>query len=164
CAAGTSRGGGPAIPRYLYHGSDGVARHPQALVPMDITNRNEGLRSSEMQGPKRYGPLPDLDPDEATTTQVSICRVCANVCSLKVTTRRGRIVAMRGDQENPLYHGYSCLKGRTHARLYDDPARLRHALKRTPDGVFARVATREALWEIGDRLRTILDRHGPRSI
>ena len=53
----------------------------------------------------------DIGPGDATKTQASICRVCANVCSVKVDTQDGRIVGIHGNPENPLYRGYSCVKG-----------------------------------------------------
>lgn len=105
----------------------------------------------------------EVEPGDAARTQVSICRVCANVCSVKVTTQDGRIMRIEGDHENPLYRGYSCVKGRTPA-LYDHPDRVRHSLKRMSDGQFARIPTEQALAEIGDRLKALIEQHGPRSV
>ena len=41
---------------------------------------------------------------------------------------------------------------------------MRHSLKRTEDGALVRIPTLQALAEIGDRLRELIDRHGPRSV
>jgi anaerobic selenocysteine-containing dehydrogenase len=97
------------------------------------------------------------------SSQVSICRVCANICSVRVETQDGRIVGIHGDPENPLYRGYSCVKGRSH-QLYDHPDRVRHSRKRNADGELVRIPTLDALAEIGDRLRELIDRYGPRSV
>jgi anaerobic selenocysteine-containing dehydrogenase len=96
-------------------------------------------------------------------TERSICRVCANICSVRVDIHDGRIVGVHGDPDNPLYRGYSCVKGRNHA-LYDHPERVRHSLKRNADGELVPIATIDALAEIGDRLRGLIDRYGPRSV
>jgi anaerobic selenocysteine-containing dehydrogenase len=83
---------------------------------------------------------------------------------MRVSTRAGRIVRVDGDPENPLYRGYSCVKGRSHGAFYDHPARLLHSLKRAPDGELIPIPTLDALAEIGDRVQGIVDRHGPRAV
>ena len=97
-------------------------------------------------------------------TASSICRVCQNLCSVQVEIDGGRAVGVQGDSDNPIYNGYTCVKGRNHWALYDDPQRLLHSLKRTPDGEFIRIPTEDAIAEIAERITTIRDLHGPRSI
>ena len=71
---------------------------------------------------------------------------------------------MTGDQDNPLYQGFSCIKGRSSPQLHNSPDRLLHALKRQPDGSFERIAVEQAMDEIALVLRRMLDEHGPRSV
>lgn len=97
--------------------------------------------------------------------QHSICRVCQNSCAVVVEVDDDeRLVAVRGDRDNPVYHGYTCEKGRNAARSYTSPDRLTHSRKRGPDGDFTPISSEHAIAQIGDRLRTILDAHGPNSI
>jgi anaerobic selenocysteine-containing dehydrogenase len=77
--------------------------------------------------------------------------------------RDGRLVTVRGDKENALYQGYTCLKGRSMPDHINGPRRLLHSLRRSPDG-FEQIAVGTAMDEIAARLSEILDEHGPRSI
>ncbi|MFN2165509.1 MAG: molybdopterin-dependent oxidoreductase [Anaerolineae bacterium] len=96
-------------------------------------------------------------------THFAICRFCHAFCGLKVTVQDGRAVNVIGDRENPMYHGYSCIKGR------QLPAQHYHAERllqpRARDGEGHRVIpSGQALDEIADRLTDLIARHGPRSV
>jgi anaerobic selenocysteine-containing dehydrogenase len=93
----------------------------------------------------------------------SFCRTCMNYCAVVVETDGKRVLSLRGDDENPVFHGYSCNKGRAQPLLYDHPDRLVRPVRRTGTTRVELTADR-AVAEIGRRLRTILDEHGPRSI
>lgn len=99
-----------------------------------------------------------------TRTSPSICRVCMNFCPVDVEIDDGRIVRVTGDRSNPVYRGYTCVKGRTQAARYTDPSRLLHSLQRRQDGTFVRIPTDEAIGAIADRLTGIVDRFGPRAV
>jgi anaerobic selenocysteine-containing dehydrogenase len=100
-----------------------------------------------------------------TSTHHSICRVCQNSCAVLVEVDAdGRLSGVKGDPDNPVYHGYTCDKGRNAFRSYTDPARLLHSLKRLPDGEFAPVPIDQAVNEVADQLSAIIEEHGPRSI
>jgi anaerobic selenocysteine-containing dehydrogenase len=94
----------------------------------------------------------------------TICRACHHFCSVEAEVADGVVVAVSGDNENPIYHGYTCVKGREHPALYTHPERLLHPLKRTAAGEFVRIPLDDAIGEIADRLATIRDRHGHRAI
>ncbi len=111
----------------------------------------------------------------AVETRKTFCRVCHAACPLDIDVETGpagegpngggeRIVAVRGDRSDPLFEGYTCIKGRKLAEYYHDPARLRAPLRRTPDGTRSPIASAAALDEIADRLAAIIERHGPRSV
>lgn len=68
-----------------------------------------------------------------------------------------------GDKLNPVYHGYSCIKGRELAGYHQAPSRLLQSLKRQGDGHIA-ISSDQAGREIAARLETIMDRHGPRAV
>ncbi|MGE3620054.1 MAG: molybdopterin-dependent oxidoreductase [Acidimicrobiia bacterium] len=94
----------------------------------------------------------------------SFCRVCSNFCPMQVEVVGGRIVNATGDATNPVYRGYSCVKGRSHADMYDHPDRLTRPMRRRPDGSYVPVPLDQALDEIAERLAAIAERDGPRSV
>ncbi len=67
----------------------------------------------------------------------SFCRFCMVFCGTQVTLDdEDHIVGVRGDRDDPMNQGYSCIKGLEAAGAYYAPDRLLHPLKRQPDGSF----------------------------
>jgi anaerobic selenocysteine-containing dehydrogenase len=93
-----------------------------------------------------------------------ICRFCHATCGLKVTIEQGRVTRLIGDVDNPVYHGYSCVKGRNFHQFHYDPARVLQPLRRGVGGTFEPVAHRVALDGVGQALARILAAHGPRAL
>jgi anaerobic selenocysteine-containing dehydrogenase len=98
------------------------------------------------------------------THKQSVCRVCHVACPLEIEIEDGVVTAIHGVKGNPVYHGYSCLKGRQSAAIAALPSRLLHSQKRQPDGSHAPIALAQALPEIADKLKAIVAEHGPRSV
>ena len=98
------------------------------------------------------------------TETTAICRFCHATCGLKVTLEQGRVVDIIGDIDNPMYHGYSCVKGRNFHEFHYDPRRVLHPLQRTADGSLQPIALEAALGGIAGELQGIISRHGPRSV
>ena len=94
----------------------------------------------------------------------AICRFCHATCGLVATLEDGRVTRLIGDIDNPMYAGYSCVKGRNYHAFHDAPSRLRAPLRRRNDGGFESAPSAAVLDEIAVRTRKILDRHGPRSV
>jgi len=94
----------------------------------------------------------------------SFCRICNNHCAIKVQVEDGAAVRVTGDADNPLFGGYTCVKGRAQAQFLRGEERLRHSLKRDADGRFRPVPVEQAMDEIAAALSRILDVHGPRSV
>ena len=94
----------------------------------------------------------------------AICRFCHATCGLVATLEDGRVTRLIGDIDNPMYAGYSCVKGRNYHAFHDSPLRLRAPLRRRSDGSFESASSAAVLDEIAVRTRDILDRHGPRSV
>jgi anaerobic selenocysteine-containing dehydrogenase len=93
-------------------------------------------------------------------TKKTACILCSRNCGLEVETDGGQLKKIRGDDAHPGSKGYLCNKA---ARLdyYQNHAdRLRHPLKRQPDGSFVRVGWDEALEDIARRLIAIRAAHG----
>lgn len=94
----------------------------------------------------------------------TFCRVCHAACPMEVEVEGGtRVVGVSADREDPLFGGYTCIKGRQLADQHHHPDRLRSSLRRTPAG-FEPVASSVALDEIAQRIAAIIDEHGPRAV
>lgn len=98
------------------------------------------------------------------STHHSFCRLCLNGCALQVEVEDGVAISVRGDKGNPVYKGFTCVKGRHQPHLLAHPDRLLHSLKRTPSGNFETISVERAIGEIADRLGGLLAAHGPRSV
>jgi len=87
-----------------------------------------------------------------------------------VTASAGRVVAVRGDRDDPFSGGYICPKATALADLHHDPDRLRTPLVRTTETAGRRgTGWRETGWDeafdlVGRRLAAIRAEHGPDSI
>jgi len=97
-------------------------------------------------------------------TRKTFCRFCHANCAIEVDIDGDRAVAVRGDVSDPLFGGYTCMKGRELPAQANHPERLRSSQRRLPDGAFAAISSGDALDEIAGRLAAIRDRHGPRAI
>jgi anaerobic selenocysteine-containing dehydrogenase len=94
----------------------------------------------------------------------SICRNCLAFCPILVTVEDGRAVRVEGDRESSLYEGYTCPKGRALPHQHNDPERLLQCLARGKDGKLHPVSSRELIDAIAERIRALVDKHGPRSV
>jgi anaerobic selenocysteine-containing dehydrogenase len=92
-------------------------------------------------------------------TRCTFCRFCHANCAMLADVEDGRVVAVRGDPEDLVFGGYTCIKGRQLAEAHNSPERLRTCLI---DGRPA--STEAALDHVAERLRAIIDAHGPHSI
>ena len=104
-------------------------------------------------------------------TRRSFCRVCHASCPIDVDVETddaalpgGRVVAIRGVPEDPLFKGYTCIKGRQLPEQMHHPARLRGPLRRTDDGRLEVIDSATAFDEISAKLRSIIDTYGPRAV
>jgi anaerobic selenocysteine-containing dehydrogenase len=107
------------------------------------------------------GERPDTPPE---LVRRSFCRLCYNACDLDVTVVDGRVASVRGHRDNPVYEGFTCVKGRLQPALLTDENRLLHTQRRLPDGSFAPIAVADAVQDIASRLNDIRSAHGPDSV
>jgi anaerobic selenocysteine-containing dehydrogenase len=90
------------------------------------------------------------------------CVLCAQNCGLEVRVESNRIVQVRAGKENLRSQGYICRKGQQVAHYQHNSQRLLYPLKRVGND-FERVSWDQAIDEIANKLKTLLDTHGPRS-
>ncbi|HAP74789.1 MAG TPA: oxidoreductase, partial [Acidimicrobiaceae bacterium] len=94
----------------------------------------------------------------------SFCRICHAACPIDVHVDGGKVVKVTGVDDDPLFHGYTCVKGRQLPDQLAHPGRITTPRRRRPDGTFEEATSTEVLDEVAARLRSIIDRHGPRAI
>src|SRR5580693_6310267 len=100
----------------------------------------------------------------------TFCRICEPTCPLVAEIGDdGAIVALRPDREHPVSKGFACHKGLAYLEVHNDPDRVNTPLRRMnprrePTGRFQPVSWDDAFRDIGERLRAILEAHGPDAI
>jgi len=100
-----------------------------------------------------------------STEVKSFCRICIGACGTVLTLDdSGQIKAIRADKEHPASGGYVCVKGLQAPVVHNGPQRLLHPRKRNPDGTFTTIPLEQALDEIADRIRRIIERDGPEAV
>ena len=92
---------------------------------------------------------------------------CPDTCSILTTVEDGKAIAVRGNPDHPFTKGRLCVKVNNYQeRVYSD-GRVLHPLRRIGpkgSGQFARISWDEALGEIADRWRAIIDEDGAQAI
>jgi len=96
-------------------------------------------------------------------TKKSFCRFCHVFCGIEVDVENDRVLAVRGDPDNAVSQGYTCMKGRAEVERIYHPDRLLSSRKRV-NGGWEGIDTGKALDEIANKLRDIVDRYGPRAV
>ncbi len=91
------------------------------------------------------------------------CVLCAQNCGLEVLVEDGRMVKVRPDKDNLRSEGYACRKG-LNVIYHQYPAdRLTQPLKRVGDR-FEPISWDQAIDEIAEKMRGLVDQHGPRCL
>ncbi|MCP4038150.1 MAG: molybdopterin-dependent oxidoreductase [bacterium] len=96
-------------------------------------------------------------------TKKSFCRFCHVFCGVEVDVEGDRVVAVRGDKDNAVSEGYTCQRGRAEVERIDHPDRVRMPKKRV-GAEHVDIAPEQALDEIAEKLRLIIEEHGPRAV
>lgn len=100
----------------------------------------------------------------------TVCSYCGVGCGITVSTETaatGAVVVSKvaGDKAHPTNRGRLCTKGASHAEMMAAPGRMTEAFVRPSRGADAApVARTEATRLAGERLRTIIDEHGPDAV
>ena len=98
-------------------------------------------------------------------TRRSFCRFCHAGCAIDVDVDvdANRVVAVHGVIDDPMYGGYTCVKGRHLGEQHHHEGRLTTCLVRGEIG-HVPVSSTAAFDEIAERVAGILERHGPRAL
>lgn len=104
------------------------------------------------------------DPVGGREIRHTICRACHAQCALIVEMRDGVPKKLYGDKDNPIYAGFSCIKGRELGAYHTAPTRLLHSMKRMPDGAHVPIESGVLMDEVAQRVGAIVEQHGPRAV
>lgn len=94
----------------------------------------------------------------------TFCSICTASCGLEVDIEDNRIIAIRGDADNAMSQGYTCVKGRNAHLLLNTPDRLTAAMARNEAGALLNIPGTTALDQIAEQLQATIDQYGPRSV
>ncbi|MGE3692857.1 MAG: molybdopterin-dependent oxidoreductase [Novosphingobium sp.] len=115
--------------------------------------------------PAEAKPIPQTaDEGDRIEWKKTYCKVCSTNCGILVQVANDeRILQVKGDFDHPITKGYTCPKGRATGQLYHLDRPITRPMMRK-GGELVEVNWDEALDDIGRRLRTIVDEHGPHSV
>jgi anaerobic selenocysteine-containing dehydrogenase len=101
-------------------------------------------------------------------TVKSVCPLnCPDSCGIVTTVEDGRVVRTTGDPDHPITRGWLCRKGNAYLERLNHPDRILHPMRRVgPKGAgrFERVTWDDALDEIAERWRAIIETWGAEAI
>lgn len=89
----------------------------------------------------------------------TICRCCSAACAILVTAEDGRIIDVKGDDDNPRTHGYICPKGHALGYFHHRPDRLDFPTLRGQSTGWT-----ESLDDLANKLRALIAQYGPDSV
>jgi formate dehydrogenase len=82
---------------------------------------------------------------------------------MEVVIEDNRVIEIHGDRDHPLSKGYLCPKGRAMAQYQSDTLRVTSPYEKI-NGRWQKISWKEAYEKIGNRLKPIIEKYGPRSM
>src|SRR5262245_50124128 len=95
----------------------------------------------------------------ASETRYGACNLCEAICGLEFQVQDGKVLSIRGDDDDPFSRGHVCPKAVALKDIHEDPDRLRRPLRRVGRD-FVEVSWDEAYAEVEERIRAVQKRHG----
>lgn len=108
----------------------------------------------------QHGPLGERDVEKWCK---GVCRYCGTGCGVLAGVAGGKIIAVKGDPDNPVNRGRLCIKGITLPKILDTPDRVKKPLIREGDG-FREASWDEALNLIVEKFQAAIKEYGPDSV
>ena len=96
-------------------------------------------------------------------THYTFCRICESLCGLEITTKGNKVVEIMPDKEHVASAGFACPKGLKQHKLFDSPDRLKYPMKKE-NGQWIRITWDQALKEIGDKTKHIVQEYDPDAV
>ncbi len=99
-----------------------------------------------------------------STNHKTYCRNCGAFCGINVEVEDNKVTAVSGDKGNGGSEGYFCIKGYSSMDFHNGEDRLVNCKKRQSDGSVADIDQEALMDEVAEKLKAIIDEHGPRSV
>ena len=99
-------------------------------------------------------------------TGYSVCSICDIGCQLRTTSKDGRVERIQA-HDSPALAKNICYKGTAAPHIHNHADRLRVPLKRVGargEDRWEEISYEQAMDEIAERLRGVIDQHGPESL
>ncbi len=100
---------------------------------------------------------------DGARTHFRTCHLCEAMCGIAIDLEGDRIVAIRGDKDDPFSRGHICPKAVALQDVHEDTDRLRRPLRRTASG-WEEVSWDAALDEAATRLAAVQKAHGKNAV
>ena len=100
-----------------------------------------------------------------TATKYSVCTICDIGCQLRTEPENGKVKRVSA-HDNPMLAANICYKGVAAPSIHNHPDRLQVPLKRVGErgaDQWQEISYEQAMDEIAERLKVIVDKHGPES-
>lgn len=94
----------------------------------------------------------------------STCNACSNKCGFTAYVRDGKLQKLIGDTNNPMCKGKLCARGYAYAEIAYSEDRLTDPLKKNDKGDFEAISWDQALQEIGDKVKSIVNGDGAQAL
>ncbi len=104
-----------------------------------------------------------MSSDPGLETHYRACNLCEAICGLKIQVENGAITSIRGDADDPFSRGHICPKAVALQDIYQDPDRLKHPMRRTPDG-WERLGWDEAFDLAAKKIHALQAEHGSNAV
>ncbi len=106
-------------------------------------------------------------PKPKTTHHGGCPHDCPDTCSMVFEVEDGKLTGVKGNPDHPMTRGGLCVKLKDYEKRHYHPDRLLYPMRRTgPKGSkeFERISWDEALDEVADRWKAIIEEDGPHAI
>ncbi|HYW70578.1 MAG TPA: molybdopterin-dependent oxidoreductase [Pyrinomonadaceae bacterium] len=87
------------------------------------------------------------------------CSICEAICGIEIRQRADGTLDIRGDRDDPFSRGFLCPKAVALQDIHFDQDRLKHPVRRTPQG-WQRIGWDEAFDEVAANLKRVQASHG----
>lgn len=87
------------------------------------------------------------------------CNLCEAMCGLEIELEDEKILAIRGDKNDPFSKGHICPKATALQDIYNDKDRLKFPLRRTESG-WEQISWDEAFTEVVQNLKAVQAKYG----
>ena len=92
-----------------------------------------------------------------------VCNLCEAVCGIEIEHADGKVLAIKGDKQDPFSRGHICPKALALKEIYEDENRLKLPVKRIGND-WKEISWDEAFGEIANKIKEIQTKYGGNAV